>query len=268
MLNRHQHLRGFTLIELLVVISIVSLLISILLPALASARKAARNSLCLANIKQQSVAFQMYANDFDDFACPYRVGGTNASVASWSGAYGTSTNAYPSDNILLGRYTKNEVENRGPVSTASLVKLGGIWTCPDYNGLNRIGTYGQVYSDYGLCINAYPQVDYQRFWSKMWRIGDVKNASRLVQFADSGYWSWQAGYNGEFYSMTDKQAEDSTYRTFNFGTPTSWYNPHRRHFSSIIGVNVSFLDGHVKSFIDLPGAYQAGELDIKDPSTY
>ncbi|MFG0248951.1 MAG: type II secretion system protein [Phycisphaeraceae bacterium JB051] len=265
MQHRPFHFRAFTLIELLVVISIIALLIAVLLPALGAARAAARNSVCMANLKQQSLAFQMYAGDFDDYACPFFIGGAKSGT-DWQGAYGTATKAYPSDNILLGRYTKNQTENRGNPSTFGQVKLGGIWTCPDYNGLNRVGTFNQVYSDYGLCINVYPNVEHTRQWSDMWRVGDARDPSRLVQFADSGYWAWHAGYNGEFYSMTDEQAEDTSYRTFNFGTPTSWYNPHRRHMASVNGVNLSFLDGHVQAFTDLPAAYQQGDLDITKPT--
>lgn len=256
--------KAFTLIELLVVISIVALLISILLPALASARGSARNSQCLSNIKSQSIAVQMYAADFSEFVPPCYI---NGGTGTWKGAYGDVTKAYPSDYILLGRYTKNEVESRGLQSKFALVKLGGVWTCPDYNGINRVFSSGQVYSDYGLCINAYPRVDAGKMWSEMWRVSDAANASRSVQFSDSGYWSWHAGYTGEFYTMTDEQAEDTSYRTFNFGTPTSWYNPHVRHFN-LKGTNLSFLDGHARSYTDLPNAYLAGELDIANPSKY
>lgn len=59
-------LRGFTLIELLVVIAIIALLVGILLPALAAARSTARKSLCMSNMKQFSVAYANYSNDFHD----------------------------------------------------------------------------------------------------------------------------------------------------------------------------------------------------------
>ncbi len=58
--------RAFTLIELLVVIAIIALLVLILLPALGSARRAARQSLCMANLQQFGRAYGSYANDFKE----------------------------------------------------------------------------------------------------------------------------------------------------------------------------------------------------------
>jgi len=55
--------RGFTLIELLVVISIMALLIAILLPALSSAKQAAIQTRCSAQLKQIGLSLDMFAND-------------------------------------------------------------------------------------------------------------------------------------------------------------------------------------------------------------
>jgi len=57
---------GFTLIELLVVIAIIALLISVLLPSLGEARRTARTTICLSQLKQLGVAHAGYWADFQD----------------------------------------------------------------------------------------------------------------------------------------------------------------------------------------------------------
>ncbi|MFN3410513.1 MAG: prepilin-type N-terminal cleavage/methylation domain-containing protein, partial [Limisphaerales bacterium] len=56
--------RAFTLIELLVVIAIIAILAAILFPVFARAREKARQTTCLSNLKNMSLAVLMYCGDY------------------------------------------------------------------------------------------------------------------------------------------------------------------------------------------------------------
>jgi prepilin-type N-terminal cleavage/methylation domain-containing protein/prepilin-type processing-associated H-X9-DG protein len=111
---------GFTLIELLVVIAIIAILASILFPVFSRARAKARQTACLSNVKQLTLAIDMYAQDNDETLIPSR---------QWSGAIPSG------QNPLIW-----------PAYLAPYVKNTQIFECPDARGT---GWYVQDWANRG-----------------------------------------------------------------------------------------------------------------------
>ncbi len=65
--------RAFTLLELLIVVAVIGLLVSILVPALSSARRVAKGTICLTRLRTSGQGLILYANANRDALVPARL---------------------------------------------------------------------------------------------------------------------------------------------------------------------------------------------------
>jgi len=108
---------AFTLIELLVVIAIIAILAGMLLPALARAKAKAHNINCLSNLKQLTLAWTMYAGDYNDSLVPNILNSTNAWIGGGVSAMPGATNVLDIMNGKLYPYNSSPEIYRCPVDT-------------------------------------------------------------------------------------------------------------------------------------------------------
>jgi prepilin-type N-terminal cleavage/methylation domain-containing protein/prepilin-type processing-associated H-X9-DG protein len=121
---------AFTLIELLVVIAIIAILAAILFPVFAKAREKARQTSCLSNLKQLSLGFLQYAQDYDE-KYPDGGQGGDTSGAGWIVAPVATTSA----QNLQGNVTSGGVY--------PYVKSSQVYVCPDDANTGRHLSYSE-----------------------------------------------------------------------------------------------------------------------------
>jgi prepilin-type N-terminal cleavage/methylation domain-containing protein/prepilin-type processing-associated H-X9-DG protein len=199
--------RGFTLIELLVVIAIIAILAAILFPVFARAREKARQSSCQSNLKQISLASQMYSQDYDE-KLTY-------------GSYSTSNLAWAD---VLVPYVKNQQIFDCPSSQYRM----GINTTVTPNHFwrrNDTGSANNTWYSYG--INMWADTANPTTTGPVgMALAQITRPSEVILFADGdGASPW--GINAGTFNLTNVTGQIAA----------------TRHND---GINLAYVDGHVK----------------------
>jgi prepilin-type processing-associated H-X9-DG protein len=135
------------LVELLVVIGIIAVLIGILVPTLIGARRSAMAARCAVSLRELGIATQMYANEYNGYARPWRCGSTKIVRGAGDGIYDLYGIKYgfptfiPGESSLDSAYWYNFLakyltEYKGGTAqnakTLEEFRKGPVWGCPAF----------------------------------------------------------------------------------------------------------------------------------------
>jgi prepilin-type N-terminal cleavage/methylation domain-containing protein/prepilin-type processing-associated H-X9-DG protein len=240
---------GFTLVELLVVIGIIAVLISILLPALATVRRHANATKCMANLRTLGQALTMYGQETTWYPTAYALGGYHSRpVAVWptklrlylKGSREPFRCPERDERFLWSTNPINAIAPAPPDFTHYGYDVGepllDMELTPFSYGYNALGASSPV-GLRGLGLGTGWEV----------RVTEVRAAAEMIAIADS------SGFEGV-----------GSYDLHLFPHRGGYGVPGTVHFG---GPNVLFCDGHVEWFlqqdITLPGDPSDSDPDVR-----
>jgi prepilin-type N-terminal cleavage/methylation domain-containing protein len=124
--------KGFTLVELLVVIAIILMLVALLMPALQHIKETAKNTKCINNLRQISMATFVYAADYDGYS-PWD------SDAMSSESLFVSWSRDSSDGQLYKKWYPKNKWFADYLSGGEFGKMNSIGYCPKGGRVGEIG---------------------------------------------------------------------------------------------------------------------------------
>ncbi|HTB85432.1 MAG TPA: prepilin-type N-terminal cleavage/methylation domain-containing protein [Candidatus Sulfotelmatobacter sp.] len=220
---------GFTLIELLVVIAIIAILAAMLLPALAKAKQKAQGIQCLDNNRELMLAWQIYADDNNDFVPSTIYTGDPDGRPAWMTGVETYVNNNPMDLDPANQSNWNIATDLQPSTLWPLAKNATIYRCPaDLRTCN---------ANTGRSIQLFPV---------------VRSMSMNQVFASSS--AWINIDNGNFALYKKKAAIKVPTQTFVFieEAPASINDD---AFAVACG---STVNGNTPEWVDFPATYHGG----------
>jgi prepilin-type processing-associated H-X9-DG protein len=218
-------------VELLVVVAVIAILAALLLPALASAKQQAHAVKCTSNQRQLGLAAQMYFDDHDGLAFPYRLYATNGGVLYWFGW------------IQNGADGNRDFDARlGPLY--DYVNGLGVEICPSLDYRSAVFKFKARGAAYGYGYNVYVSTNAP---AQPRNVESIRNPGDISLFADAA----QINNFLAPASPTHPMLEEFFYVDAGGGSgPSSYPNGHFRHQRR---ANVAFLDGHVDFERPVPG---------------
>jgi prepilin-type N-terminal cleavage/methylation domain-containing protein/prepilin-type processing-associated H-X9-DG protein len=201
---------AFTLIELLVVIAIIGILAAMLLPALAKAKTKAQAIQCASNVRQLSLATQMYASD----------NGDNLPNTGQAGA----------DPYLWIPLIKPYLGNK---DTNAATTTGGVFDCP-----TLMAIASQSIQIAGRCYAVSEKLDYANDAMNVAGNRELTQASRPTQTLLLGDGCRNETLTGVYYRIECWAAIPGTGKGPQL--QEAFYPPLHN-----LRANVGFVDGHV-----------------------
>jgi prepilin-type N-terminal cleavage/methylation domain-containing protein len=225
--------KAFTLIELLVVIIIIALLAALLLPALATAKKKAKESYCLNNMKMFDFGLRMYADDYRNTYLPM----VNGPVTYQAGGWYVTPTLDAGMNDFAGSTYADALASATEALTNSLVfpyvRNVKIFLCPGDTRINLMPGKGFACCTYSKTQN-YAGDSYDSYWgcgTTCAKDSDVNAPSQTFSTIED----------------TDSRGINDGTWVVNWVLPSSftWLDPPAMYHGN---VNVwGYVDGHVGS---------------------